>query len=170
MSFTLRELPKYECLRELASRIPEVDPSAVEACLVTLRTASDVLDSFDVHFARHGLSQGRFTVLMLLTVHPDHGQCPSELADRAGVTRATMTGLLDGLERDGFLVREPHPEDRRTITARLTERGHLFLREMLPDHFRRIAALMADLPEDERQTLVRLLSKVRSGITALVNP
>lgn len=165
-----RELPKYECLRALASRIPEVDPSAVESCLMMLRVGHDLFNAFDAHFGRHGLSHGRFTVLMLLLGHPEHGQSPSELADRAGVTRATMTGLLDGLERDGLISREPHPEDRRTITARLTPKGHGFLQEILPDHFRRVSALMRHLSERDRQNLVALLSKVDRGIEALSNP
>ncbi len=170
MKFPLREIPKYECLRDLAARIPELDPSAVEGCLAMLKVGSDVFDAFDVHFARHGLSHGRFTVLMLLHRHSEEGMSPSDLADRAGVTRATMTGLLDGLEREELLIREPHVDDRRTITVRLTEKGKSFLANMLPDHFRRVAGLMANLSLEERQTLVALLVKVQSGIPCVADP
>lgn len=162
-----RDLPKYECLRELASRIPEVEPSSVETCLVMIKVVKEVMQAFEAHFGRHGLSEGRFSVMMILLVHPEHSHSPSELADRAGVTRATMTGLLDGLERDGFVAREPHPSDRRTLVARLTERGRDFLHAMLPDHFRRVAGLMAPLSEDERQTLIHLMTKVHEGLPAV---
>ena len=39
---------------------------------------------------------------------------------RAGVTRATITGLLDGLERDALVVRAASAHDRRRLTVRLT--------------------------------------------------
>jgi DNA-binding MarR family transcriptional regulator len=86
---------------------------------------------------------------------------PAELADAAGVTRATMTGLVDTLERDGFVKREPDPADRRTISVRLTPKGEKFLGELLPGHFKLISELMAPLSESERKTLVRLLGKVQ---------
>lgn len=92
---------------------------------------------------------------------------PAELADAAGVTRATMTGLVDTLERDGFVKREPDPIDRRQMSVRLTPRGEKFLDAFLPGHFKAIAALMSPLNETERKTLVRLLNKIQQQAAAL---
>jgi DNA-binding MarR family transcriptional regulator len=44
---------------------------------------------------------------------------PSELARRAGLHPATMTGVLDRLERGGWIVRERDPADRRAVIIRL---------------------------------------------------
>jgi DNA-binding MarR family transcriptional regulator len=44
---------------------------------------------------------------------------PSELARRAGLHPATMTGVLDRLERGGWIARERDPADRRAVTIRL---------------------------------------------------
>ena len=44
-----------------------------------------------------GLSVGRFSLLMILHRYSESELTPSDLAQRAGVTRATVTGLLDGL-------------------------------------------------------------------------
>ena len=81
-----------------------------------------------------------------------------------------MTGLLDTLEKDGFISRTDHPEDRRMYSVHLTARGREFIQGMLPDHYRRIAALMAPLSQAERDTLRELLAKVSSGIPALRDP
>ena len=86
---------------------------------------------------------------------------PAELADAAGVTRATMTGLIDTLERDGFVKRKPDPNDRRMMSVLLTAKGERFLRDFLPGHFKSISKLMSPLTEAERKTLVRLLTKVQ---------
>ncbi|RYG63014.1 MarR family transcriptional regulator, partial [bacterium] len=91
----------------------------------------------------------------------------SELAEKIGVTRATMTGLLDGLEKDGFVQRRQHPDDRRALTVHLTDAGQAFLEAMLPEHYRRVAQLMSGLDTDERRQLVQLLTKVSANTGAI---
>ena len=47
---------------------------------------------------------------------------PSELSRRAGLHRATMTGVLDRLESGGWIARERDPEDRRAVNVRADRR------------------------------------------------
>lgn len=177
----LKDLPRYECLLEAAKEFPDLDPSAAEAFLHLLRTSDEVFAVGDRNLASYNMSHGRFGVLMLLwrSTQPRAAtlmgaeacgtgpRTPAELADAAGVTRATMTGLIDTLERDGFVKREPDPNDRRMMSVRLTSKGEQFLHEFLPGHFRTIAALMSALSENERKTLVRLLNKVQEQVNAV---
>jgi DNA-binding MarR family transcriptional regulator len=177
----LKDLPRYECLLEAAKEFPDLDPSAAEAFLHLLRTGDEVAAVSDRSLADHNISHGRFGVLMLLwrSVQPRAArllgadECiagprtPAELAEAAGVTRATMTGLVDTLERDGYVKREPDPDDRRMMSVRLTPQGEKFLRDFLPGHFKSIAALMSPLNEAERKTLVRLLGKVQQQAARL---
>ena len=93
----LKDIPKYETLLAYSKRYPNVDPDSLEVYINLLRVASDVLEGLEDYYAVHGTSQGRFTVLALLNREPDEPLCPASLADRSGVTRATMTGLLQGL-------------------------------------------------------------------------
>jgi DNA-binding MarR family transcriptional regulator len=46
-----------------------------------------------------------------------------DLADASNRRRATITGLVDGLEEKGLVRRIPNPEDRRSVLAELTEAG-----------------------------------------------
>ena len=165
--FYLRDLPDDKTLREFAKRYPEMDPSAMQACIALARTGSDLLTGFESMLSTHGLSQGRFLTLMVMNRTPKEVANPSQLADRLGVTRSTMTGLLDGLHRDGLIVRTPHNEDRRMVCVRLTPKGRDVLESMLPDYYRRAAELMTNLTHDERTQLVLLLDKVNLGLPAL---
>lgn len=161
----LKDLPRYECLLEAAKQFPNLDPSACEVFLNLLRTGDEAFRVIDEHFQEKGLSQGRFTVLMLLfdkSCGQSHSCTPAELAERAGVTRATMTGLIDTLERDAMVVRKPSPSDRRMLSVELTPKALAFLGQILPEHFRRINDLMSPLTDTERRTLVRLLGKIAS--------
>lgn len=168
----LKELPRFECLLAASKQFPDLDPTACEAFLHLIRAGEDVQRVLHGHFAAHSITQGRFMVLMLLLEKIGIDEChhpstPAEIADNASVSRATITGLLDGLERDGFINRTPDAEDRRQVVIRLTPAGQEFLESMLPAHFRLITSLMADLSENERKTLVRLLNKVVSTVDRL---
>ncbi len=165
----LKDLPRYECLTEAARQFPDLDPSASQAFLHLIRAGDDVLRVMNAHFTEHGITQGRFLVMMLLLERQGAGcprpNTPAEIADCAQVSRATITGLLDTLERDGFVIREPDAADRRMVTVKLTAAGARFMNELLPEHFRLINVLMAVLSENERKTLVRLLAKIIAGIS-----
>jgi DNA-binding MarR family transcriptional regulator len=76
------------------------------------------------------------------------------------VTRATITGLVDTLERDGLVSREHDSGDRRMMLVHLSAKGRAAIEEILPLHFKRMTTLMSPLTENERKTLVRLLNKV----------
>lgn len=169
MEFFLKNLPREDALREQARRYPDLDISAIQACLRLARVGSDLLGAFGTYLGRHGLSQGRFIVLMMLLRH-EEGLRPAELADLTGVTRATMTGLLSGLEKDGLILRREHQEDGRMAVVRLSAKGRQRLDGMLPDHYRRTAALMSGLSDAERQQLIHLLDKVAAGVEQVSKP
>ena len=161
----LKDLPRYECLLEASREMPDLDPSATEVFLHLLRSGDEAFRVIESHLAKFDITQGRFGVLMALW-----GNCqrqggtapltPAELADRTGVTRATMTGLVDTLERAGYVSRKPHRDDRRMMCVELTKRGEKLLAAIMPEHFRRMAWLMEPLTEPERKQFVRLLLKV----------
>ena len=177
----LKDLPRYECLLEASKEFPDLDPSAAEAFLHLLRTGDEAFGVTDRNMSDHSISHGRFGVLMLLwrSTQPRAAQLlgaeecasgprtPAELAEAAGVTRATMTGLIDTLERDGYVKREPDPDDRRMMSVLLTAKGERFLNDFLPGHFKLISGLMAPLTETERKTLVRLLGKIQQHAATL---
>ncbi|HET7537739.1 MAG TPA: MarR family transcriptional regulator, partial [Candidatus Didemnitutus sp.] len=155
-----------------------------EAYLHLLRAGDEAFNVAEKNLVSHNISHGRFGVMMLLwkATNPrgakllDADDCingprtPAELADAAGVTRATMTGLIDTLERDGFVKREPDPVDRRMMSVRLTAKAEKFLQDFLPGHFKVTSSLMATLTESERKALVRLLTKIQQQAAALSSP
>ncbi len=160
---TDRVLPRYETIR---SRIPLVhgEASAVEACVALLRVASDVHGVLNVNLVQHGLSQGRFSILVQIRYANDEGLTPADLAERVGVTRATITGLLDGLERAGLSRRTPHTSDRRRLVVRLTPQGRKLLDRVLPSHYARIGAVMAGLTSADRTSLLAQLDKINAAL------
>jgi len=166
----LKDLPRYECLLEAVQRYPDLDPSACEAYLNLLRAGDEAYRQSEAFFSSHGMTPGRFTVLMLLfdkLAGISLPQTPAELAEKAGVARATITGLVDTLERDGLVTRRHDSGDRRMMLIHLTPKGQSTLDGILPGHFKQMADQMASLTGPERKTLVRLLNKVAARDTTV---
>ena len=169
-SFLLRNFPGRGSLKLLAARYPGMDISAQECFLALMGVAGEIMAGVEAQMSRRKTSQGRFRVLMELERAPGKALDAGKLAEELRVTPATITGLLDGLERGGCILRDRRPEDRRAVRVRLTRRGEKFLGELLPERLRRTAALMAHLPEKDRRTLVKLLESVSWGLEEFSKP
>jgi len=165
--FFLKDLPTDRNLRDFAMRYPNMNPSALKTGAELMRTGSDLLAVFETILGKSGLSQGRFLTLIVMNRTPDEEINPSTLAQKLGVTRATMTGLLNGLEKEGLIERRAHTQDRRKVGVLLTAAGRRILDNILPDYYRHFAKLTVYLDEGERQTLISLLKKVNQGLLSV---
>lgn len=151
---TRKELEKY------AEKIPEIEPSAVLAMLRISQAAEYVRAAInDVLASQYHLSRGKLRVRFVLYQMTD-GIAPSQLADRAGVTRATITTMVKRMVRDGLTEVAIDQTDKRGKKVRLTAQGREFMDDVLPDHYLRISMLMSRLSEAEQTQLIFLLTKL----------
>ena len=162
--FLLRELPDPECLQRLVARYPDMEPQGLRTIMAFMRMAADVTECFEKFLAQHGLSHGRFAIMMHLNREPETAVNQTHLAEAYGVAKATITGLIDGLERDALVERLPDPTDRRASLVRLTAGGQKFLEAFLPNHFRGVSELMAGLDSRDHAELNRLIGRLREGL------
>lgn len=156
--FSLRDIPKREILNKFSNRFSGINVDAVEGCIALLRTASDISKILDEHFSKYDISEGKFTILMLLYRQSDYQLSPICLSKKAEVTKGTMTGLIAGLENQGFIEKIPNPSDQRSYLVRLSSRGLCILEEILPIHYNIIAKLMSGLEDDQLKELTSLLN------------
>lgn len=153
---------KMDRLQELAPLFPNMDMDCLLTSFLLIRTSHDLYNQSASLLTENGLSQGKVRILasLLLRKHP---LLPSEMAKSAGVTRSTMTGLINGLEKDGLIRRGAH-EDRRMTTIHLTEQGEALLMKIMPAYADLVSCIMTKLTTEERVLLKGLLHKIRTGI------
>lgn len=156
---------KYQALLQEAQRRHLADIEGIRLCFQTLSLASGIDNDCARLLAPHGLSEGRFVMLFLLDTASE-GLAPNELAERAGVTRATVTGLLDGLEREALIERHAVSHDRRALRIRLTDKGKQTAKQVFDSHSLWIASLFGNLSAVEREQLSMLLNKVAANLDA----
>jgi DNA-binding MarR family transcriptional regulator len=91
---------------------------------------------------------------------------PSELGDRLIVTRATVTGLLDSLERRGFVLRSANPADRRSLVVEITPLGVDVVQQVRSIVHRNETAWMRVLSDAELRTYIGLLQRIQDSLAA----
>jgi DNA-binding MarR family transcriptional regulator len=96
----------------------------------------------------------------------DGSQIMTVLRDKLGVSARTITVLVDGLERNGFAKRAPHPEDRRATVVELTDKGRAAHHAVYAAHADRAAALFATLDHHDQQALLGLLRRLLDALAA----
>lgn len=163
----LKELPTSKSLEKFVSRYPDADIRSISDFVNLLRACSDISDAMDKLLGRHGLLQGRWWVLVLLLRQDDLTSSPSDLAIKAGVTKATMTGFIDGLEREGLVQRLMDETDRRKFLIRLTPLGQQKLDEVMPDYYTKVKALMSFLDDTQREILVKSVKTLAANVQVM---
>jgi DNA-binding MarR family transcriptional regulator len=89
----------------------------------------------------------------------------SELSQRMMVTGGNVTGITDGLEKEGLVVREVDPADRRVYRVKLTPEGQRQFRRMAAEHEQWIIELLEGLSHRHTEQLTQLLGELKHRIS-----
>ncbi|MBA5688362.1 MarR family winged helix-turn-helix transcriptional regulator [Rugamonas apoptosis] len=159
----LKDLPSFDTLSQFAKLYPNPDIDGVQTWLLLSRGCSDMMAEFEANLARHGLSQTKFFVLLLLKRNPD-GMGVGRLAEGVSVSSPTMTGIVDRLEQAQLCRREQDVNDRRAWVVRLLPAGEALLALALPEHYHWVAQLMSVFSPQERDQLRGLMRKLTTSL------
>jgi DNA-binding MarR family transcriptional regulator len=86
------------------------------------------------------------------------------LSARLMVTSGNVTGLINAMEKDGLVVRRPHPADRRSTLIGMTDAGRALFARMAPAHAQWIDQAMAGLDRREVAQLWELLGHLKASV------
>ena len=121
---------------------------------------------FEKLLAEHGIDQFNGAQGRILFVLWDDDNIPiTELSDKTGLAKTTLTGMLDRLEQSGYIKRVFDPGDRRKINIALTEAAR-----NLKNSYDSVSAQMSgifyqDFTNKEIIVFERQLKKILSNLT-----
>jgi DNA-binding MarR family transcriptional regulator len=170
-------------LSRAPDRLPAEPPPTVMAALRKRLSGRD-LPAFGVVFALRTAAQqvdnaitewmadtagtpARFQILSLLWASGASGVPHKDIVQALQVTRATVSGLMAALERDGLVKSAIDRDDRRNLIANLTPRGRAMFEKAIDANLMSMRAAFATLSADELGTLASLLQRVRQGVVAV---
>jgi len=157
-------MPKIQMPGDYYDQTPDANVLATEAVMNTIATADLLFDRIARLLRPLKVSAAGGLVLGILR---DHGAIsPSELGDRLIVTRATVTGLVDSLERRGFVSRTANPADRRSLIVAITPAGLAVLQDLRIIIHRHEKSFMAGLSDGEVRQYIELLHRIQDTVAA----
>ena len=148
---------------DFSKRYPEASAKATECAMNLVHIANllekriaDLLAPFD-------LSPASALVLSILA-DSETPISPNQIADRMIISRASVTSLLDSLEKRGYARRRQHPSDRRMIWVEPTDLGLKIADDFRPIVHSHEKTWLGVLNEIEQEQLVEMLHRLQSSL------
>jgi DNA-binding MarR family transcriptional regulator len=135
-----------------------------EALLSLVRTSSLMQKLSDRFFSRFGLTDTQFNILMILKEFGSKGLNQQELSEHLIVTKSNMVGLVDRLERAGYVARKPHATDRRFNQIVLTPKGEKLEQRVEQSYFQEVDKMMNVLNVAQKKALIQATDRIRQYI------
>jgi DNA-binding MarR family transcriptional regulator len=153
-------------IREILVRTGRKVSPGIEALAAVRMLGKKMHATMERWAEQHGLSEGRFQILVRLQHQSDGRLAMGELAELLDVSPRTVTGLVDNLERDGFVKRVDAPDDRRSVFAEITEQGRNAVKRLWRDSEGGQAALIKGFSEAELIQLRHLSLRLMQAMAA----
>ncbi len=113
----------------------------------------------------YGLTDSQFQILALLRDKAKNSaMTQTELGNILLVNRSNITGLIDRMEKAGWVKRKPDTKDRRVNKVSLTRKGQSVLTKAEKTYQKRMADLIGSMSKRDYQQLAKSLLKLRDKI------
>lgn len=136
-----------------------------ELTKTVMATADTFLRESARLFRPYGLTGAQYNVLNILAATPN-GISQRELGDLLVVDRSNVTGLLDRLEKAGWVQRSDHPQDRRVYQVSLTPAGRELWAKVHPLYLEVVGQLTRGLSQKKMDNCLEVLRQLETGASA----
>jgi len=168
--FFPREFPEPEELSQLLDELnlgQGVDFQKITFALRWVKILGQVQQDLERELKSYDFSLARLHTLgFLVGTAEDGGARPSEIADRLGVTRASVTSLIDGMVKKGWIERRSREGDRRSLVITVTPEGREAFRDIAPRHLARVQSLFRHFKEENLAMAHANLSALEKALEA----
>ena len=150
----------------LRSRLSQREQQMLATVFAVRSTAQQMDNTVSGWMADTAASPARFQILVQIWAAKGRGVAQKEIAAAMGVTRATVSGLMAVLERDGLVTSAVAGNDRRSQLASLTRKGEATVERAIETNKAMLRKALVAMSPGELTTLTTLLERVRKGFSA----
>jgi DNA-binding MarR family transcriptional regulator len=155
---------------EFLKEFPWLDGTTIEAQLSFMQTHAVLFSAISRKYSELGISVSRFNALRLLHHTPGKRLTIRDLGVRLGVSSASVTRLVDGLIRDGWVRRINGDKDKRVTHVQLLAAGETRFEQLLPRVLTIWNDLWSGLDQDDKKTFAVLNGKLRQTVLSSFAP
>jgi len=154
-------------VKKHGAKYPEFNWSSVEMLLNLAYTYDVVSDDMARKTSAFGITRAGYNVLMVLSRSGSKACKQNEISQLMLVSRANITGLVDGLVKSGLVVRTSDPHDRRVNMVMILPKGEKLLQDLLPGYYKHIHEICSVFSSKEKKAFNDLLSALRERTNEL---
>jgi DNA-binding MarR family transcriptional regulator len=155
-----------EAARGSAGTDPSSADWAVSVVGRLFRLAPQLVDLIDLGAREYGIGFARGRVLWALDASGP--VLMRALSQALGISPRTVTGLVDGLEADGWVTRSPHPDDRRATIISLTPAAESALVGLRENYEGLAHDLLDGVPPDDLERCWSVISTIERRLDEVV--
>jgi len=130
-------------------------------CLQVGRVARKMSRITRNRLASYGLTTPQF--FLLTALYEEDGVPISALAQKVALDKATLTGLMDRLERDDLIGRKADPDDRRAVRIFLTPKAESMRQKLTELYHQNNGMFLSILTSEEREVFERVVDKLEKA-------
>ena len=158
--------PPPGVMEKIRQRLSERELQGLTTMFTLRATAQHVDNAISEWIAGSVGSVARYQILMALWASKGKGISHKHIVAAMEVTRATVSGLMAALERDGLVKSQVDGEDRRKLIARLTAKGDAVIKKQHELNLVKFRAVFTSFTSEELSSLTALLHRFRKAFAA----
>jgi DNA-binding MarR family transcriptional regulator len=147
----------------------QVNDKRLRTWLILHQAYNMLIKVEDLIFPRAGITSQQHSVLMAMK-YIEGPVTPSIIAHWLDRSTNSITTLVDRMEKAGLVKRQRNKEDRRSIKLVMTKQGKEVLKESTKIGRQAVDEVLGGIPEEELDTLIELLEKVRNKAFSHIYP
>ena len=162
--------PPPAVMEKIRQHLSEHELQGLRTVFTLRATAQHVDNAISEWMAGSVGSVARYQILMALWASKGKRISHKDIVAAMGVSRATVSGLMAALERDGWVKSEVAGEDRRKLIARLTAKGEAVIKKQHELNLVKFRAVFSSFTSEELSSLTALLHRFREAFAAPAEP
>lgn len=130
----------------------------------------DIEKEIHTKLSAYNLTKSQLDILNYIDQHPDQMTCQKDLQNYLHVSNATINGLVNRLEQNGYIYRITNSEDKRMVSIHPTEKANQIKDLFLTTIYNLEQKMMAHIAPDKQEELVNLLEQMIQNIESEDQP
>lgn len=130
----------------------------------------DIEKEIHTKLSAYNLTKSQLDILNYLDQHPDQMTGQKDLQNYLHVSNATINGLVNRLEQNGYIYRITNSEDKRMVSIHPTEKANQIKDLFLTTIYNLEQKMMAHIAPDKQEELVNLLEQMIQNIESEDQP
>lgn len=136
---------------------------ANQVILNLVQTANSLTKTADRFFKPYNLTTAQYNVLIILK-STEIKLSQYELSSRLVVSRSDITGIIDRLEKWGYVQRIPHNYDRRIKLIQIMKKGKDLVEKVEKEYFKKVGTLIRDFSSSDLKELDKFITLISNAV------